>query len=254
MTSNVLAGSAACAGRGRGRERALLVTLLFGGFFIGYYAIAAYVDPARARSLRTPLDDAIPFVAESIYFYAWVYTALFLPLFVVRCQALFRRVIAAYALAVGVSLLVFALYPVGAAGLRPDVATLDPSHFTTWAVRLTYHFDPPVNLFPSVHLAVATLAALIAGTARRGYGLAAGVVVAIIAVSVCSVKQHYVVDGIAGLGLGLAAWLLLVRGHRCVACDALHYAWRGPALYLVVHFSIYGAVFAAFLSGFAPWD
>ena len=255
MTSNALARTATCTnGSARAWERGALTAVLFTLFFVGYYALAALVDPVRAHSLRTSLDDAIPFVPATIYFYAWVYTALFLPLFVVRCQTLFRRVIAAYALVVGVSLLCFAIYPVTSLGLRSEVESLDPARFTSWALRLVYTLDPPYNLFPSVHIAIAILAAGVAWTARRVYGIVAGAAVAVIAVAICTVKQHFVLDGLAGLALGAAVWFALVRGHRCDACTVLHYPWQGPALYLAVHASIYGAVFVVFLAGVAPWD
>jgi hypothetical protein len=257
MTSNALVRMPACtegSGRAQARERAVLAVVLFTVYCAGYFAIPTFVDPAEARSLRTPLDDAIPFVPATIYLYAWVYTALFLPLFVVRCQTLFRRVIAAYALALSVSLLGFALYPVTSLGLRPAAESFDPAHFTTWALRLSFSLDPPYNLFPSAHVAIACLAGLVAWTARRVYGVVAAVAVVCITVAVCTVKQHYVLDALAGLALGAAAWLALVRGHRCDACAELHYPWQGPALYFVVHVSAYAAVFAVFLSGIAPLE
>lgn len=232
------------------RERALLAVTLLVGFFASYFLIGLSVDPARARSVRIPFDDAIPFVPESIFLYAWVYTAMLFPLFVVRCPVLFRRAALAYALVLAVSFVTFALYPVTAIGLRSDLSGLDPGRFAHWGIVLTYTLDPPYNLFPSVHLAIATLAALVSWKARTAYGAVAFGFVALIAVAICTTKQHFVVDGFVGVALALFAYALVVHPYRSASGVAVAYGWRGPASYLVLHSLVYLGLFGAFLAGF----
>jgi membrane-associated phospholipid phosphatase len=236
-------------------RRALVALALLAVMITGYRLIGFAVEPGDARELRLAIDDAIPFWSWSVYLYSWVYTSMLYPAFVVRSPRLFRRIVVAYAVVIVVSLLCFAFLPVSAVRFRPDVSSLDTTAFHEWAVRLTYFVDPPYNLFPSLHLSIATLAALSAWTARRLFGALAFPIVAGIAVSICTMKQHYVVDGVAALVLATATWALVVRpfrGERPAAGDAA-YSWRGPLVYLGFHALVYLGFYVAFRLGFTPW-
>ncbi len=221
----------------------------------GYDVIGRIIDPHVARELRTPFDDAIPFLPWTVWLYSWVYTSSLYPAFVVRNEQLFLRVVAAYLLVIAASLGTFIAMPVSSAALRPDVSLLDVHTLDGWGVRLTYFVDPPYNLFPSLHLSMATLAALSAGAARPRWGWLASPIVAAIAITICTMKQHFIVDGVAGLLLATAAWAVLVRPFRRGEDDdpELAYGWRGAVAYLVFHATVYGALIAAYLAGFAPW-
>jgi membrane-associated phospholipid phosphatase len=236
----------------RALERTALVAPLVILFFGGYFWIGLSADPARARSLATPLDRAIPFLPASIFLYAWVYSGFLFPLFAVRCSRLFRRVAAAYLLVIVVSLLCFAIFPVAATGLRPDLGAIRATSFALWGVKLAYALDPPVNLFPSAHLAIITLAACSAGRARRVYGALAAVVVVLVFAAVCTAKQHFILDGIAGVALGAGSYALLVRPHRPGPGEPLAYEWGGPLLYLALHSLVYLGCYAAYRAGLTP--
>jgi membrane-associated phospholipid phosphatase len=229
---------------GRVLERSALVAPLVALFFGGYFWIGLSVDPAQERSLATPLDRAIPFLPASIFLYAWVYSGFLFPLFVVRCSRLFRRVAAAYLLVIVVSLLCFALFPVTAAGLRPDLDATRATSFALWGVKLAYALDPPANLFPSVHLAIITLAACSAGRARRAYGALAAAIVVLVFAAVCTAKQHFIVDAVAGVALGAGTYALLVRPHRERPGEPQAYGWGGPLLYLALHSLVYLGCYA----------
>ena len=227
---------------------------LLAAMILGYELLGWTRDPAAAHELRTSLDDAIPFRAASVFAYSWVYTSMLFPAFVIRSEALFRRVATAYGLVLAVSLTCFAAWPVTSLGLRPPVDSIDASTFAGWAVRLTYRIDPPYNLFPSLHLSIATLAALCAWTARRLYGLLAMPVVAGIAVSICTMKQHFVVDGLDAIPLAVLAWALVIRpfNRDRPPDDEVALGWRGPAAYLAFHALFYGAAWGVFRSGLLP--
>lgn len=235
------------------RERALWVGLLATFFFAGYFGIGYGVDPARAGSLRTAFDDAVPFVPEAVFAYVSVYAGLLLPLFTVRCPRLFRRVALSYAAVIGIALMCFAAFPVGAASLRPVLPRRPEEGFALWGVRLLYAIDPPTNLFPSIHLAIPTLAALAAWEARRVYGIFAWVLAAVVAVSICVLKQHYVVDGLAGFALAIAVWAALIRPQRGSFTIPRAWGWRGPLAYLGLMALGYLVAWLAYRSGLG-WD
>jgi membrane-associated phospholipid phosphatase len=215
-------------------------------FIAGYFGVGLGVDPATARGLGTALDSRIPFIAASVWVYLWVFPASLLPLFVVRCPRLFRRTLLAYALAIAASLIVFVAYPVTSLALRADPATLDVTRLSPWAVALLYRLDPPVNLFPSLHLSIAALAALSAWKAKRSYGALAFLGVAFIAVSICTVKQHFVLDGLGGAALAAIVYAFVLRPYAPERGTDPAYGWRGPAAYVALLIATYAGFCGAF--------
>jgi membrane-associated phospholipid phosphatase len=227
-------------------ERAALAAAVIALFLAGYFGIGLHVRPGSAAEMRLAVDAAIPFVPASIWIYLALFPTALLPLFLIRSTPLYRRTIAAYALVIVVSLVVFAVYPVTSSSLRAEPSVLDASRLSTWTVATLYRLDPPYNLFPSLHLSVACLAALSAWKAERTYGLVALFGVAAIGVSICTVKQHFVVDGLAGAALAVAAYAGIIRPYVPSPGEALAYGRRGPAAYAVLLASMYAGFALAF--------
>jgi membrane-associated phospholipid phosphatase len=236
------------------RERAVLSGAVLGLFLAGYFGVGFLAsDPENARSLWTPLDGAIPFLLGSVFVYWSILPMALLPIFVVRDPAVFRRVALAYALAIALALAGFLLVPVTSVGLRPDAAMYADADFAGWLLQLLYFLDPPFNLFPSLHLALALLAALAAWRAHRPSGVAALAWTACIAASVCTTKQHYAVDVAAGLLLGALAHRACVAPLAAARADAESFTAVGLALFGVLVAAFYSGLYAAFLAGVDPW-
>lgn len=234
-------------------QRIAIATALIAFVFGGYFWIGLTTDPAGAASLATPLDARIPFLPASIVVYVAVYLMILLPVFLIESPALFGRVVQAYAFVAGWCLLCFWLFPVSGAELRPDLDTVATHPFLLWGLRLSYGLDPPVNLFPSLHLGGATIAALSVGVARRRDGVVACAAIVPVAISVCTVKQHFWVDAAAGIALGIASWALFLA--RWTPPDRVPLA-RGPRAWwgfgaLVA--GVYAAFYVAYRIGLEPW-
>jgi len=131
----------------------------------------------------------------------------------------------------------------------------DHPGFAGWRLRLLYFLDPPLNLFPSLHLALAFLAALAAVRVRSLLGVVAVIWTLCIAVSVCTTKQHFAVDAAAGLALAALVHRALVANPRArvVPADATFGA-RGIALFAGLVALFYACLYAAYLVGFEPWS
>jgi membrane-associated phospholipid phosphatase len=235
------------------REHAAWALAVPLAFAAGYFGIATRFDAARATTLLTPLDAAIPFVPQAIFVYVVVYPLALYPLFVIRSLELLRRTICAYAIVMVVSLGCYVLLPVTAAELRSGVGVLDPTRFDTWGVKLLFTLDPPSNLFPSLHVAMATLAGLAALRAHRGYGVLALVAVAGIAVATVLVRQHFLLDVAAGMGLAIAAHAAVIRPLRLPSAARPSFTWRGPAAWVVLVAAVYLSAYALFRLGAPVW-
>ena len=196
----------------------------------------------------TALDAQIPFIARSVWIYLLIFPLALLPLFVVRCQRLFRRTAVAYAIAITISLFCFTFFPVTSLALRADPAMLDLTRASDWAVVTLYSIDPPYNLFPSLHLSIAALAVFSAWKAAKLYGVAAFVALVFVSVSICTVKQHVVLDALGGVALGALVSFFVLRPYRPQAGANPAYSWRGPLLYVAFLMLVYTGFYLTWLS------
>jgi hypothetical protein len=235
------------------RERAALTGAVLAFFLAGYFGIGWLDDPSRARSLALPLDGRIPFVLGSVIVYWSVLALALLPIFCVRNAALFRRVALAYALATAASFACFLVLPVTSIGFRPDANVYADAGFAGWLLRLLHFLDPPLNLFPSLHLALATLAALAALRVWPALGAFALVWTACILVAVCTTKQHYALDALAGLALAGAAHAAVVARAPRAGTRAASFGARGAACFAVLVALFYAGLYGSYLVGLAPW-
>lgn len=160
----------------------------------------------------TPLDQWIPFVAES-----WFLYVLFFP-FVLLAAAYasperFRGLRNATGLAFGVALLCFWLFPEVLP--RPQLDALDNAFLQQRLSRM-WQLDRACNGFPSLHVAVTCLAWwALRGRPHPWLSAASGL---LICLSTLTLKQHTLVDVAGGVLLALVCALVTQRqgNHRRV--------------------------------------
>lgn len=230
---------------------AVTVTTLWSG---GYHLIGWGTDPARTTSLATGLDRAIPFIPETVYLYGLVYGAALYPLIALRSRRLLYRTTLAYLLVIGASLTCFMVFPVAGVDFRPPVSSLDEQTLHGWSLRLIYTLDPPANMFPSLHVGLAAIAAASLWRAHRGHGLLAGAIVGATLVSICTVKQHFLADAVGALVVAAVVDDRVLRPVRADPADGpVAFSWPGAVGYLALQTGIYAACGAAFLAGVRAW-
>ncbi len=237
-------------------EKLVWLTVLAVIFIGGYYAIGWSQDPTKAATLGTRLDAAIPFVPAWMFAYGGVYTALLLPIFIVKHDGLFRRVALSYFFVLVVSFTCFLVYPVTTRGFRPEVSTLDTTIFWQWGAALNYTLDPPMNSFPSLHVGTMTLATLIALKVDRQVGAFASVIAVVISLSTMLVKQHYLADVLAGAAVAVLAYnLFIARWDRAeLSIEEIRQPRRYVLFYVLAYFFVmFGVLLPLYLKGVKPW-
>lgn len=110
-------------------NRLFVTTGLLIFFIVGYFSVGRLSDPERGFEVALPLDEQIPFIAQSVWIYYWAFTAALIPLFVVRCPRLFRYTATAYGTAIFVALICFRAFPATSVALRADAALLGAQAF-----------------------------------------------------------------------------------------------------------------------------
>ena len=192
-----------------GRARSLFLVKLIGTtawtglFFVGYFHLLRHpVHPVTVMPL-TALDRWIPFRPEALlpYVSLWLYIGI--------APGLQRRFVdlAAYgawaAALLACGLAFFYLWPTAV-----PVATFDPRGFPGF--DLLRGLDAAGNACPSMHVAVALFTAIWVDVLLRSIGSPAwlrasnAAWLAAIVYSTLALKQHVVVDAVAGAALGAA--------------------------------------------------
>jgi membrane-associated phospholipid phosphatase len=163
----------------------LRITLVLYACVMTIYFSAGHVARPPWISLRTPIDDAIPFVPGM------------------------RRMMRACLLAYAMAAAFFVVMPVRDAD--------PPLQGASWAERLldwNRAADVTKNAFPSMHVGLAVLLALIGFRRSPAWGWGLLACAAVISVSTLLVKQHFVADIPAGALVAFAAYRIIYGPGR----------------------------------------
>lgn len=174
-------------------------------FACTYLPINVFSIGRAAHRLWLPGEARIPLVPEFEYLYVLTYV---LPLALVVWLPdvrRFRRAGLAFALMLAVAYATYLLFPVYLE--RPPLVVDSPA---TFLLALEYH-DPSYNHFPSLHVAISWLVYFACREAVRRRDVFLVLVIGS-SISTVFVKQHYVVDVLAGSALAWGAWV--AAGHR----------------------------------------
>jgi membrane-associated phospholipid phosphatase len=178
--------------------RLLYVIGVYAFFFMAYGFANRVIPLSRCRDLGISLDYAIPFVPGFIFFFCFSYILMLVPALIINDRVMLQRAAIAFFLLIGISVLIFFLFPVFVP--RPGF-TVDS--LSTKLVAFVYRTDRPVCGFPSLHVATAVLATAILFRRSRSVGWVFFPFALLTSLSVLFVKQHVVLDFIGGLVLAV---------------------------------------------------
>lgn len=188
-------------------EKQILFLAIVLFFFAVYPLINEYTvgHDAEAHILYTYYDGIMPFVPAFIIPYMSGFVMPMFLYFFIKDKIFFRRAALSYFIMMCIAYATYILYPVTVI-IRPESMK---SIFAP-VFQLFYPFDPPYNAFPSLHVAMPLLAAMIVFHYNKKYWWmlvwAAGIIL-----STFFVKQHYLADVAAGLILAIGAYMFFVK-------------------------------------------
>ncbi len=185
----------------------LIWSLLVGTVFaVGYLGIPRILGDRRGYDLSIGIDAAIPYVGWAAIPYSLGYVIIFAPVFPFPQPSYMRRGVAAYLLAMAISFTLFLLVPVRC--IPPLVSGTIDSFLLP---RLPWLNDMGWNAFPSLHVAMTTLACLSLFKVSLKVSVLSAVIWAAIYASTLLLKRHYLVDGIAGAALGVTLHYFIIE-------------------------------------------
>ncbi len=199
---------------------AVVLTIVTRMLFVVLARWSGAHDTASPPWMSLPIDVTVPVVPVAVWVYLSWYAA---PLVIFWAELRqFRGMIAAVLLAFLACSAGWLLVP--AAIERPQLAP--SAALSLHALHSLYQIDPPTNLFPSFH---AALAAIIARTPigppvmrwiTRGWMVA-------ICFACVLTKQHYVLDVAAGIIVGVGAAASIDRCIPAVTARLRRGSWSG---------------------------
>lgn len=154
----------------------------------------------------SPIDEAVPFIAWTVWIYISQFVFLFYCLWLLKYSMSISRAFYSMGLASLLSFIVFILYPT----LMPRVR-MEASGLTAGAFELLYWMDSPSNCFPSLHVALGFLVVSDVISEKRRMRWLTSVWAVLIWFSTMTTGQHYFVDVVAGLGMGLLCRAMVKR-------------------------------------------
>ena len=210
---------------GQPRFRHMLLLLGWIGYFLMYLLTENLIPAEKCHPVHMFLDDLIPFNEYFAVFYvAWYALGFFSLLFSLLYDVeKFKHMQKFIIVTQVVAMLCYILWP-SRQDLRPE--QFPRENIFTWLMGFIYSVDTPTGVCPSLHVAY-SLGILSAQLKDREMGrvwkVLLTLLVVMISVSVCFVKQHSALDVLTALPLGLLAeilvygrdwWLPRLRGER----------------------------------------
>ena len=193
----------------------LLFYLLLNTF--GYDWTGQLYPAGSGFRLQTGLDTAIPFVPQMVIFYLYLFYPLAILTLIYFAFVDYKK---GYALGWslvainGIAILIYIVFPVSNFWYRQELLA-HPLVGNFWASQVYHIFatDTSFNCFPSLHAAVSTIcfytwfqyAKVKPSKTTKAVATAAFVIAVGIILSTLFIKQHYIVDEIAGIVL---AWVI----------------------------------------------
>lgn len=181
-----------------------------------YMGIAQLRRFLTFSSLETPLDTALPFLVPFVLFYvlAFVQWGLNYLLIARDSKELCYRFAFGNIIAKLICLFFFVFLPTTLA--RPEVTGTD---LCSRLVRLIYTFDPPVNLFPSIHCLESWCcirASFLLKKSNRAYQTATLIMSLGVFASTLFIKQHVIADVFGGIVVFEAGFRLAGRIQKAI--------------------------------------
>ncbi|MBZ5534323.1 MAG: hypothetical protein LAO31_00080 [Acidobacteriia bacterium] len=150
------------------------------------------------------LDGRIPFIPWFIYFYCLYFPLIVFPFFVLfEVPRLMERYLLASAMVMLSSYIIFLAVPTKLIRIP-----IQPRAFSERLTLLLHRLVAPYNLLPSMHVSMLIVALSVLFVHRNAYGWVLSLPMGLSMMSVVFTKQHYILDLVAAIPLGLLAFFL----------------------------------------------
>ena len=182
-----------------------IALLSYLAWIVAFQIVGRYASTLPTKNLISSWDLAIPLVPAFVWPYELCYVFPFVPLLALRNWRRYNAALMALVIANVTAFCVYLLLPI--AFPRPILG--EGLSEQLLAAEYAADFSPGANKLPSMHVAITWIVwCAMRGERGRAFDGAMLAVVGAITLSTLFVKQHILVDVVAGVVWGLAAWWL----------------------------------------------
>ncbi len=184
----------------------VVLAAVVAGAYQLYFWVQRNNRHVATRCMRTPIDDHIPFWPSWVWFYSFFYFIVIgLTVVSIRDLAHGVHLIFGGVMLVVIGSVIFYVFPTE---VPNSYRRFEITGLATRYLAFIQSMDNSRNAFPSMHCAIATYIGLVVSSLPDiGAWLGIGQVVTI-AISCVVVKQHVLVDTVAGIALGAVVYYL----------------------------------------------
>jgi membrane-associated phospholipid phosphatase len=176
--------------------------------------------PSNPSATLAPRWSARP-LSETLHLaYALYYLLVYVPSIILYARGrrdAFVATALAFAVVYGTCFIIYALFPVDGPRYLVGPAAAPDGPVRRFVLALLERGSSRGTAFPSSHVAASVVSALCALRFQRPVGVVVAVVAAALTLATVYGGFHYAVDAIAGLLLGIVAWLVAMRLWRAAA-------------------------------------
>jgi membrane-associated phospholipid phosphatase len=175
-------------------------------WLIVFEVVGWYAAILPTRDFTSYIDEQIPLIPEFVWPYVLCYVFPFLPLFVVKDWHRFNRALLSIILANLSAFVLYLVIPI--AFPRPELGQSLSERLLSFIYGVDFH--PGANKLPSLHVTFTWIVYLVCrGQRLNRFGEAIIFLLAVvITLSALFVKQHIVLDVVAGIFWAFSAWIL----------------------------------------------
>ena len=182
-------------------KKTLLLILLVAFYTVGYLGINRFnAYRGQYHDVSLWFEKSIPFVPWMIVGYSFVFVLVAILFLVIDNMPDFYEMCLRFLIMTLICFAVFLVFPVRM-DFRPQVKIT--GEWITSMVSFYFWLDKPYNLFPSMHLSASFFSAFYCMRKGPIIGWITMIMALIVGVSVVLIKQHYILDVVAGFAV---AW------------------------------------------------
>lgn len=190
-------------------NRSIYLVLYWIIYIIWFILIEKYIVSDYFVSYL-PIDDKIPFVPAFVTMYVLWYPFIVFPIVWLYFTDIrsYKKYMWYVIVGYTICMLVCTFFPNGQ-DLRPTI-TGNEDIFCS-VIAGVYNVDTNTNVLPSLHVVgcIGTIMAFFDSSTLKKYRIPALILGILISISTVFIKQHSVLDIIAGIVVGVAAWLVV---------------------------------------------
>lgn len=181
--------------------RLQILALLISGWGILFFLINwRHVDPRRRLDVAIPLDRKIPFLPSWALIYFSTYLLILLPFFILDQRSQFFWLLDCVVVITLLSHLVHVVIP----SQVQRVENPDRKGLSGWLMYIFQRYARPYDNFPSMHVGL-SVPAVAAGYMAGGLLVGSLILIwgILVALSTLYTRQHYILDVLSGMLLGI---------------------------------------------------